>query len=121
MIVPKNVLRFEVLFYISILLNLLSYAFLDPEQPADPMWIKLANVLLCGAIGVLVYVAGRKRKSWARWALLAEESLSGLGLVNIHSLDEPILVWAGDFSSAVIAVVGLYFSFTGDARGWFNA
>jgi hypothetical protein len=122
MTVPKNVLRFEVLFYLSILLDLLVTIFLHREQFAGLSAIAgammgLILVIVLAPLCSFVYVAARNRKNWARWLLLCWQTLSAVFSLRQYGLGVMLAV---DLPSALLAVAGLYFSFTGDAKGWFN-
>jgi peptidoglycan biosynthesis protein MviN/MurJ (putative lipid II flippase) len=123
--VPKNVLWFEVLLYLSLALDALSVAFQDRTpsvQMTEPM-IAVATVMAACLILLLVYfvwLAAQRRKNWPRWALVASLVLSVISLMQIGEsglqLDSGI-----EIVSCALAAAGLYFSFTDDARGWFNA
>ena len=123
--VPRNVIWFEVLLYLSLTLDALSVAFQDrtPSPEMTEQMITIATVMAAGMILLLVYfvwLAAQRRKSWPRWVLLAALILS------IYSLAETIgdvglqLDSAIEIVSCALTVAGLYFSFTGDAKGWFN-
>ena len=80
--------------------------------------------LLAGGIILLllyfVYLAARRRKNWPRWVLVASLVLSVISLAqsiggNGVELDSGI-----EIVSCALTAAGLYFSFTGDAQGWFN-
>ena len=123
MIVPKNVLRFEVLLYLSLLPPLLWVAFLDRDHgaAAADRVILIVVVMITIAQCLFVHLAARTRKNWARWALLAVEMLSWLPLLNPHGVSQTTAEMAISVISTALAAAGLYFSFTGDAQGWFNA
>src|SRR4030081_2771033 len=123
--VPKNVLWFEVLLYLSLALDALSVAFQDrtPSVQMTESMIAVATVMAACLILLLVYfvwLAAQRRKNWPRWALVASLVLSVISLMQIGEsglqLDSGI-----EIVSCALAAAGLYFSFTGDARGWFNA
>ena len=126
MILPKNVLRFEVLMYLSLTLDALSVAFQDRTPSADrtgPM-ITVATVMAACLILLLVYfvwLAAQRRKNWPRWALVASLVLSVISLVQIIGETGVELDSGIEIVSCALTAAGLYFSFTGDARGWFNA
>jgi hypothetical protein len=68
-----------------------------------------------------VRLAARRRKNWPRWALVAALVLSAITLVQVIGdrgleLDSSI-----EIVSCILTSAGLYYSFTGDAHGWFNA
>ena len=124
--VPKNVLWFEVLLYLSLTLDALSVAFQDRTPTADmtePM-ITVATVMAAGLIMLLVYfvwLAAQRRKNWPRWALAAALVLSVISLLQVIA-ENGVQIDSGiEVVSCALTVAGLYFSFTGDAVGWFNA
>jgi heme/copper-type cytochrome/quinol oxidase subunit 4 len=126
MILPKNVLRFEVLLYLSLTLDALSVAFQDrtPSAEMTESMIMTATVMAAGLILLLVYfvwLAAQRRKNWPRWALAAALVLSIISLVPMIG-DSGLQLDSGiEIVSCILTAAGLYFSFTGDAQGWFNA
>jgi heme/copper-type cytochrome/quinol oxidase subunit 4 len=124
--VPKNVLWFEVLLYLSLTLDALSVAFQDrtPSGEMTEYMIMAATVLAGGMILLLVYfvwLAAKRRKNWPRWVLAAALVLSVISLVQVVG-DNGLELDSGiEIVSCVLTAAGLYFSFTGDAQGWFNA
>jgi cell division protein FtsW (lipid II flippase) len=124
--IPKNVLRFEVLLYSSLILDALSVAFQDRTPSADmtESTIAAATVLAAGLILLLFYfvwLAARRRKNWPRWVLLATLVLSVISLFQIVDESGLQLDTAIEVVSCALTAAGLNCSFTGDARGWFNA
>jgi O-antigen ligase len=124
--VPKNVLWFEVLLYMSLTLDALSVAFQD-RTPSDEMTDQMIMVatLLAGCMIVLlmyfVWLAAQRRKNWPRWALMAALVLSVISLVQVIG-DQGLELDSGiEVVSCLLTAAGLYYSFTGDAQGWFNA
>jgi hypothetical protein len=68
-----------------------------------------------------VWLAAQKRKNWPRWALAALLGLSVVSLVQVIG-DNGVQLDSGiEIVSCLLTAAGLYFSFTGDAVGWFNA
>jgi hypothetical protein len=68
-----------------------------------------------------VWLAAQRRKNWPRWVLSAAFVLSVISLVQIVG-DHGLELDSGiEIVSCVLTAAGLYFSFTGDAQGWFNA
>ena len=126
MILPKNVLRFEVLMYLSLTLDALSVAFQDrtPSVEMTESMITTATVMAAGLILLLVYfvwLAAQRRKNWPRWALAAALVLSIISLAQVIG-DSGLQLDSGiEIVSCILTAAGLYFSFTGDAQGWFNA
>jgi hypothetical protein len=124
--VPKNVLWFEVLLYLSLTLDALSVAFQDRTQTTADMTesvILIANVIAAGMILLLCYfvwLAAQRRKNWPRWALLASLVLSLISLVQTVGESGMQIDSAIEVMSCALTAAGMYFSFTGDAQGWFN-
>jgi protein-S-isoprenylcysteine O-methyltransferase Ste14 len=124
--VPGNVLRFEVLLYISLMLDTLSVALADRTQTSEntdsmimaQAFFNVAEILL---FVYFVNLAARHRKNWPRWVMLAALVLSGVWLVLFLG-DKGMTLDAGiEIISCVLTSLGLYYSVSGDARGWFNA
>jgi branched-subunit amino acid permease len=126
MTVPKNVLWFEVLMYLSLTLDALSIAFQDrtPSAEMTESMIMTGTVMAAGLILLLVYfvwLAAQRRKSWPRWALVASLVLSVISLPQIIGESGLQLDSGIEIVSCALTAAGLFFSFTGDAQGWFNA
>ncbi|MCP1844094.1 hypothetical protein ACVIHI_002987 [Bradyrhizobium sp. USDA 4524] len=124
--VPRNVLWFEVLLYLSLTLDALSVAF----QDRTPTVLKTEQVIMgetltagCMILLLMYFVrlAAQHRKNWPRWALLAVLVLSLMSLVQVISARGMEIDSAIEVVSCILTTAGLYYSFTGDARGWFNA
>jgi protein-S-isoprenylcysteine O-methyltransferase Ste14 len=124
--VPKNVLWFEVLLYLSLTLDSLSVAFQDrtPSAEMTEQMITIATVMAAVVILLLVFfvwLAAQRRKNWPRWVLGAVFLLSVISLVEVIGENGIQLDSGIEIVSCVLTAAGLYFSFTGDAQGWFNA
>ncbi len=124
--VPRNVLWFEVMLYLSLTLDALSVAFQDrtPTSAMTEQMINVATVMAAGLILLLVYfvwLAAQHRKNWPRWALAAALVLSVISLIQVIGDAGVQLDSAIEVVSCALTGAGLYFSFTGDAVGWFNA
>ena len=126
MTVPRNVVWFQVLLYLSLTLDALSVAFTDrtPSAGMTEQMIDVATVMAACLILLLVYfvwLAAQKRKNWPRWALAALLVLSVVSLGQVIG-DNGVQLDSGiEIVSCLLTAAGLYFSFTGDAVGWFNA
>lgn len=123
---PKNVLWFEALMYASLTLDALSVAFQDrtPTPAMTEQMITVATVMAAGLILLLVYfvwLAAQHRKNWPRWALAAALVLSVISLIQVIGEAGVQLDSAIEVVSCALTAAGLYYSFTGDAVGWFNA
>jgi hypothetical protein len=126
MTVPRNVIWFQVLLYLSLSMDALSVAFTDrtPGAGMSEQMIDVATVMDGVLILLLVYfvwLAAQRRKNWPRFALAGLLALSVISVLpaignNGLQLDSGI-----EIVSDVLTAAGLYFSFTGDAVGWFNA
>ena len=126
MYVPRNVLRFEALLYLSLMLDALSVAFQDrtPGGGMTEQMILAATVVAGGLIVLFVYfvwLAARRRKNWPRWALAAVLVLSVTSLAQVIGENGLELDSSIEIVSCLLTAAGLYCSFTGDAQGWFNA
>ena len=126
MTVPKNVVWFQVLLYLSLTLDALSVAFQDrtPNAEMNEQMFAVSTVMAAGLILLLVYfvrLAAQGRKNWPRWVLAAALVLSVISLVQVISANGVQLDSAIEVVSCALTAAGLYFSFTGDAVGWFNA
>jgi branched-subunit amino acid permease len=124
--VPNNVLRFQVLLYMSLMLDALSVAFQDrtPTAEMTDSMIMGSTIMAFGMILLLfyfVYLAARHRKNWPRWVLAAALVLSVISLVDVIGTNGLELDSGIEIVSCLLTAAGLYFSFTGDAQGWFNA
>jgi branched-subunit amino acid permease len=123
--VPRNVLWFEVLLYLSLTLDALSVAFQDrtPSAQLTDRMIFFGTVMdgfLILLLVFLVWLAAQRRKNWPRWVLAAALLLSVVSLLEIIGSTGLRLDSAIEVVSCALTAAGLYFSLTGDARGWFN-
>ena len=126
MTVPENVLRFQVLLYLSLALDALSMAFQDrtPTAAVSATTILAATTISACMIVLfawMVRLAARERKNWPRWLLTAALVLSVLSLMPAIRDSGLQFDTAVELVSCILTAAGLYFSFTGDARGWFNS
>lgn len=126
MSVPSNVRRFEALLYASLMLDALSVAVQDrtPNAEMTEQMIMTGTLLAGGMILLLVYfvrLAAHHRKNWPRWVLAAALVLTVISLGQIIGEKGMELHSAIEIVSCALTTMGLYFSFTGDAQGWFNA
>src|SRR2546429_6424128 len=126
MSLPRIARRFEALFYAPLMLDALSVAVQDRTPTADMTeQMIMTSTLLAGAmISLLVYfvwLAAHGRKNWPRWVLAAALVLSVISLGQIIGERGLELDSVIEIASCVLTAFGLYFSFAGDARGWFNA
>ena len=126
MTLPRNVAWFEVLLYLSLTLDAVSVAFQDRTPKADmtEQMVMVATLMAAGLILLLVYfvrLAARGRKNWPRWVLAAALVLSVISLAQVIGVNGLQLDSAIEVVSCALTAAGLYFSFTGDAVGWFNA
>src|SRR5476651_2177309 len=88
MTVPKHVLWFQVLLYLSLVLDALSVAFQDrtPAAAITETTILAANVVAACMILLFVYLvwlAAQHRKNWPRWVLTAALAFSVLSLLQV--------------------------------------
>jgi heme/copper-type cytochrome/quinol oxidase subunit 4 len=119
--IPRNVVWFESLLYVSLTLDALSVAFSDRTGGDD---LSVPMIMEAGLILLLVYfvhLAAEKRKNWPRWVLMALLVLSVLALLPDLAERGLQIDSAIEVVSCALTAGGLYASFTGDAKGWFNA
>jgi hypothetical protein len=126
MIVPKHVMWFQVLLYFSLVLDAVSVAFQDrtPTASITETTILAANVIAGCMILLFMYLvrlAAHRRKNWPRWVLTAALGFSVLSLLQVIGDGGLQLDGAIEVVSCALTAAGLYASFTGDAKGWFNA
>ena len=124
--VPRNVLWFEALLYMSLTLDAVSVAFQDRTPKADmtEQMISVATMMAAGLILLLVFfvwLAAQRRKSWPRFVLAAALVLSVISLVQLIGENGLQFDSGIEIISCALTAAGLYYSFTGDAVGWFNA
>ncbi len=123
---PRNVVWFEVLLYLSLMLDALSVAFQDrtPSEEMTEQMITAETVIAGCTILLLLYfvwLAARRRKNWPRWVLATALVLSLISLVQVIADIGLAFDSAIEIVSCALTAAGLYFSTTGDAKGWFNA
>ena len=75
----RETLRFEVLLYLSLLIDTLSAAFIE-RTPADideaaAMSVDSSPLSLLMFFLLLVWLAARQRKNWARWMLVVARAV----------------------------------------------
>jgi hypothetical protein len=126
MTVPRHVLWFQVLLYLSLVLDAVSVAFQDrtPTATITETTILAANVIAACMILLftyLVWLAAHQRKNWPRWVLTAALAFSVVSLLQVIGDSGLQFDSAIEVVSCALTAAGLYFSFTGDAKGWFNA
>ncbi|HEY0328589.1 MAG TPA: hypothetical protein VGC77_05755 [Rhodopseudomonas sp.] len=125
MATPRNVQLFEALLYASLGLDALSVAFQDrtPSAEIGDGVIMAANLIAAGLIITLVYLvwlAAQQRKNWPRWVLVGSLALSTVWLAQIIGDSGLQLDSWIEIVSTLLTAAGLYLSFTGDAKDWFN-
>jgi hypothetical protein len=126
MTVPRHVLWFQVLLYLSLTLDAVSVALQDrtPSAGITETTILAANVIAGCMILLfmyLVWLAAHQRKNWPRWVLTAALAFSVISLSQVIGDSGLQVDSAIEVVSCALTAAGLYFSFTGDAKGWFNA
>ena len=124
--VPRNVLLFEAMLYLSLMLDALSVAFQDrtPDASVTASTITIATAMAGFMILLLLYfvwLAARQHRNWPRWVLAAALLFSVGSLWQ--AIDESGLELDSgiEIVSCLLTAAGLYFSFSGDAQGWFDA
>jgi heme/copper-type cytochrome/quinol oxidase subunit 4 len=120
--IPNNVVWFELLLYLSLTLDALSVAFQDRSTLEGdllaPMIVEAGLILL---LVYFVHLAAQKRRNWPRWVLTALLVLSFFSLLPVLAENGIQLDSGIELLSCILTTIGLYCSYTGDAKGWFNA
>src|SRR5215475_7394640 len=111
---PRNVFRFEILLYASLMLDSLSVAVQDRTPTADVSERAiLANTILAGALILLqlyfVWLAARQRKNWPRWVLTAALVLSVMSLFLVIGGQGLELDGLIEIVSCALTAAGLYY------------
>ena len=124
--VPRNVLLFEAMLYLSLMLDALSVAFQDrtPDASVTASTITIATAMAGFMILLLLYfvwLAARQRRNWPRWVLAAALLFSVGSLWQAIDQSGLELDSGIEIVSCLLTAAGLYFSFTGDAQDWFDA
>jgi hypothetical protein len=118
---PNNVVWFEVLLYLSLTLDAVSVAFSDRARDGDLLVPMILNGGIILMLCWFVHLAAQMRKNWPRWVLTALLVLSMLSLLPILAENGLEIDSGIELVSCILTAVGLYLSYTGDAKGWFNA
>jgi len=126
MILPSHVVRFQVLIYLSLGLDAVSVAFQDrtPSAAITETTIMATSVISACMIllfAYLTWLAAHQRRNWPRWVLTAALVFSVLSLLQVIGASGLQFDSAIETISCALTAAGLYSSFTGDAKGWFNA
>lgn len=122
--VPKNIFYFEVLLYLSLLIDVLSAAFLDrmPDEVTESTKLAVNFIAVMMTLGFshLIWLAAHRRKNWARMVLLAALLLSVFSI--IVSMGQTGLQFGAfvDVISTALTALGMLYAFTGDAQEWFR-
>jgi protein-S-isoprenylcysteine O-methyltransferase Ste14 len=122
---PRNVFYFEVLLYVSLMLDALSIAFQDrtPDTNLSDSTIGAATIVAACMLLLFVYLvwlAAHRRKSWPRWVLVASLVFSVLSLFQVMGADGLQFDSAIEIVSCALTAAGLFCAFTGDAKPWFK-
>ena len=122
--VPKNIFYFQVLLYLSLLIDVLSAAFLDrmPDDVTESTKLAVNFIAVMMTLGFvqLVWLAAHRRKRWARMILVVALALSVASIVTTVGETGMQFGTFVDVISTALTAFGLYFSFTGDALDWFR-
>ncbi|HEX7881223.1 MAG TPA: hypothetical protein VF499_00590 [Afipia sp.] len=122
--VPRNIFYFQVLLYLSLLIDVLSAAFLDrfPDDVTESTKLAINFIAVMMTLGFvqLVWLAAHRRKNWARMILFVALTLSVASIVTTVGETGIQFGTFVDVISTALTAFGLFFSFTGDARDWFQ-
>jgi hypothetical protein len=120
--VPKDVLRFEALLYLSLILDCLTVAFLGAsgETAETRASLSTVNAFLIMGFFTLVWLAAQRRKNWARWALFGFfvfTAILYIGTIGERPFGISTIV---DWLSLALSALGFYYAFTAEAQQWFK-
>ena len=120
--VPKDVLRFEALLYLSLILDCLTVAFLGAsgETAETRASLSTVNAFLIMGFFTLVWLASQRRKNWARWTLFGFfvfTAILYIGTIGERPFGISTIV---DWISLALSALGYYYAFTAEAQQWFK-
>jgi hypothetical protein len=121
---PRDVLRFEILLYVSLLLDCVSAALFgigaDEASEASRAFVNVLSAIIIVALFVMVWLAARQRKNWARWTLFGFFVLTLV--LYVASFGDVSFGVSSiiDVISLVASAFGFFFAFTASARQWFK-
>jgi len=118
---PSNIFYFEVLLYLSLLIDALSMMFRSDsfnDITETTAGVKLFTAAMILLFVYLVWLAAHRRQNWARMILIAALVLSVLSIMEILRIAGLQIESVADILSAILTGLGIYCSFTGDAQGW---
>lgn len=122
--VPTHIFYFEVLLYLSLLIDVLSAAFLDriSDDISDSTRLAVNFIAVLMTLGFmqLIWLAAHRRKNWARMILLVAMMMSVASIATTLNENGMQFGTFVDIISTALTAVGLSYSFTGDAQGWFR-
>src|SRR5689334_460932 len=120
--VPKDVLRFEALLYLSLLIDALSAAFVGPsdETAASRASVSLFSAFLIMALFILVWLAAQRQQNWARWTLLGFFALTVVAYIQSFGEISFSFGTMIDMVSLAVSALGFYYAFTAEAQRWFK-
>jgi hypothetical protein len=125
MTVPKDVLRFEILLYLSLLLDALSAAFFgigaDDAAGTTQSFVSFLTAVFIAALVFLVWLAARRQKNWARWTLFGFFVLTIILYADALGEMTFSVRTLVDLLSLAASALGFYFSFSFEARQWFRS
>jgi len=128
---PRNVVRFERLIYVSLVIGLIAaLADFSRLTSLGPILSIIAgNVAGLAAMVLLTWLIARRRKNWARWVLLALYVIGlpfVLGGLFISEVGDVKVGRANLFVMSLVALqaiaqaAALVYVFSGEARAWFS-
>ena len=121
---PVNISRFELLMYAAQFIALLSTAIQFARISDAPNAWRALEVpgFFIGLAILVIWLAARRRQSWARWVLAAlfVTDIPGpvLSLASLFVVD-PLIALLSALQTA-LQILGFYFAFSGSAREWFR-
>jgi len=120
---PLSIKRFEMLYYISLLIGVVTSAIMYESmlRQASPLFIGIVQFFTFASTALLIFLISRKRSKIAKWFLVG---MWAIGLIfYIPQLSQMLHVGlAGVFSiiQLCLQAVGLYYLFTDEVKEWMD-
>lgn len=120
---PTNIIRFERLAYISLVMGVVALGIDRNFRAEVGVTVLVVSSAIAAAIGIaLIFLAARRRKNWARWVFSIFAAVSTAIVAYSVWADFATQPWVNGLNvvSTVIDAVAVYLLFSGDSQSWFR-